>query len=632
MNWIYRSLLCVCLAGICISPPALAQEYPEMPSYSNFSQQMSYYQEGLAIPDSTLYYRNECERRMEIGSYLDRQGKQQAARYWYHLALQAEDADQQQIGVIYNDLARTYDHQGNHLQAIDYGLKALQSADNDQDKAKFQINLADSYSHIFDFEQALRTLDEGMHILDRKDSTWMAIGTGMKGSIFSQQKKLKQSLAAYLEAHSYVADKKASAIQDPFERRNVVTVRNILLNNIAGVYLKFEQADSMLHYLSKTKDDWPLLSKYIKSGLYMTYGEAYRLQADYSQAFEYYHKGLKLSEPSKLTMVSRTAYKGLAELYGQTGNYQKAWEYQKRYQDLYEESISEDNIHKINQLHTRYALEKKDKEMAQKELQYNKRQLALQRRNNQLYLWIVSIGLSVVIIGILLRNQYNKNRFLKLQLKNAANESLLHQAQASLRGEETERERIARELHDHVMSELMATQLNLKDIEHYHPELKASSRYENILIQMEETTELLRRTTHNMMPVGLKETGLATTIEAFLYRVSNHQLMISFQCFGEKKKLADSTEKILLSITHELVQNVVKHAHATEALVQLNYYSDSLSLTVEDNGVGMSKQDETSDEGLGWHNIRRNVAALSGTVDIQSSEQEGTTVLIEIPL
>lgn len=632
MNKIHRSLLSICLTGICGIPRLSAQEYPESPSFSNFSQQLTYYQEGLAISDSILHYRNKCEKRMEIGSYLDRQGKQQAARYWYHLALQAEDADQQQIGAIYNDLAITYTQQGNHLQAINYGLKAIQSADNKRDRAKFQINVADAYTHIFDYGQAIRMLDEGMQSLEGKDSTWMAIGTGMKGSIFNQQKKLKQSLTAYLEAYGYVANKQSSSFQNPFERRNVVTVRNILLNNIAGVYLKFEQADSMLHYLSKTKGDWPQLSKYIKSGLYMTYGEAYRLRSDYSRAFEYYHKGLTLSEPSKLTMVSRTAYKGLAELYGQTGNYQKAWEYQKRYQDLYEESISEDNIHKIGQLHTRYALEKKDKEMAQKELQYNKRQLALQRRNNQLYLWIVSIGLSVLIIGILLRNQYNKNRFLKLQLKNAANENLLNQVQASLRGEETERERIARELHDHVMSELMATQLNLKDIEHYHPELKASSRYENILIQMEETTELLRRTTHNMMPVGLKETGLATTIEAFLYRVSNHQLMISFQCFGEKKKLADSTEKILLSITHELVQNVVKHAHATEALVQLNYYSDSLSLTVEDNGVGMPKQEETNDDGLGWHNIRRNVAALSGTVDIQSSEQEGTTVLIEIPL
>src|SRR5690606_38926750 len=138
------------------------------------------------------------------------------------------------------------------------------------------------------------------------------------------------------------------------------------------------------------------------------------------------------------------------------------------------------------------------------ELQNNKRQLALQRRNNQLYFWMVSIGLSVLIIGILLRNQYNKKRLLKLQLKNTTNESLLNQAQASLEGEASERERIAAELHDHVVSELMAIQLNLKDMEHYHPELRQSQRYEGLRYQMEEVTDQLRRTTHNMMPLGLK--------------------------------------------------------------------------------------------------------------------------------
>jgi len=81
-----------------------------------------------------------------------------------------------------------------------------------------------------------------------------------------------------------------------------------------------------------------------------------------------------------------------------------------------------------------------------------------------------------------------------------------------------------------------------------------------------------------------------------------------------------------------LVQNIIKHAKATTAIVQLNYFDDTISLTIEDNGVGFPSECGKDKEGIGWKNIRKNIQVLSAQIDIQSSAFKGTTILIELPL
>src|SRR5690606_2053218 len=91
-------------------------------------------------------------------------------------------------------------------------------------------------------------------------------------------------------------------------------------------------------------------------------------------------------------------------------------------------------------------------------------------------------------------------------------------------------------------------------------------------------------------------------------------------------------ERIILLCVLELIQNILKHARASEALVQLNYFEDVLSITVEDNGVGLRPEGQhRDDKGIGLLGIIENMEMLGAVIDIQSGEYTGTTVLIEIP-
>jgi signal transduction histidine kinase len=81
------------------------------------------------------------------------------------------------------------------------------------------------------------------------------------------------------------------------------------------------------------------------------------------------------------------------------------------------------------------------------------------------------------------------------------------------------------------------------------------------------------------------------------------------------------------------MQNVIKHAEATNALVQLNYLEGILSITVEDTGVGMKEQDNSIEENkMGLRSIRTRLKAMGGTMEIHPCTPHGTSVNIELSL
>ncbi|WP_285057732.1 sensor histidine kinase [Pedobacter ginsengisoli] len=83
-------------------------------------------------------------------------------------------------------------------------------------------------------------------------------------------------------------------------------------------------------------------------------------------------------------------------------------------------------------------------------------------------------------------------------------------------------------------------------------------------------------------------------------------------------------ELLVYRVIQELINNVIKHSLSVYALVQMSYHDCMLSITVEDNGIGLK-----GEEGVGFINLRSRIAAVSGYVEIESSEDSGTTVFVE---
>jgi signal transduction histidine kinase len=136
----------------------------------------------------------------------------------------------------------------------------------------------------------------------------------------------------------------------------------------------------------------------------------------------------------------------------------------------------------------------------------------------------------------------------------------------------------------------------------------------------------LRRISHHLMPEALQREGLRPALAAFCRSLPG----VKFGWFGLDERLESNLEVAIYRIVHELVNNALKHARASEILVHVMREADYIAVIVRDNGIGF---DPTTDsKGMGLHNIRHRVSSGGGRMLVDSRPGEGTEINIQIKL
>lgn len=204
---------------------------------------------------------------------------------------------------------------------------------------------------------------------------------------------------------------------------------------------------------------------------------------------------------------------------------------------------------------------------------------------------------------------------------------------AATEAREAERSRIAKDLHDGLGGMLSGIKFSLMGIRD-HIALKESEahRYDRALDQLGQSIQELRQVTHDMMPDVLLKYGLVSALKDYCDSLNNQTtLTISLQTVGQPFRFEPTKELILYRIVQELLANVLRHSAATTALVQLVFSSDTLSITIEDNGRGFILE-KISTQGIGLTNLQERVSLLKGTLDIKTVLGKGTSVYIAVPM
>lgn len=134
------------------------------------------------------------------------------------------------------------------------------------------------------------------------------------------------------------------------------------------------------------------------------------------------------------------------------------------------------------------------------------------------------------------------------------------------------------------------------------------------------------------MPESLVKFGLDTALKDFYNDINQSGvLQVSYQSIGFKNAVIEQTTAITLyRIVQELLNNTMKHAAAKTAVVQVTKSEAHLSVTVEDDGNGFDTSLLKYTTGIGWSNIQNRVEFLKGTLDVQSANEKGTSVFIEL--
>lgn len=356
-------------------------------------------------------------------------------------------------------------------------------------------------------------------------------------------------------------------------------------------------------------------------------------------AFLYLDKSIQMAQKNQAHEVLITAYLWMAELQEKLNNSQSALDWYKQYQTLQKEASGERQKRIVAGLEIEYETEKKDLELSEKALEIERNEALLSKRN---YFIIALTGalISALIFFFLVRRSLRQKKIIAekdtvlqqekvLQLKKDQQVIAL---KSMMEGEEKERSRLAKDLHDGLGGLLSSTKLHFSKIGSENEVLHQSENFKKALELLDTTSSEARKISHNLMPGALVKFGLVEALQDFCNNIStSNSLKIEFQSFGIEKRLPEAIEIMVYRIVQELINNTIKHAKASEVIVQLMGSEKGLHLTVEDNGCGFDPEN-LNKPGVGINNIRSRVEFLNGLLEFDSEIGVGTTANVEVPL
>ncbi len=217
-----------------------------------------------------------------------------------------------------------------------------------------------------------------------------------------------------------------------------------------------------------------------------------------------------------------------------------------------------------------------------------------------------------------------------------ANRLMRSYADAVTRGQEAERRRLARELHDDTIQRLILLNQKVELAAFDH----AGSRAAGDLFEMKgvltETIDSVRHFIQELRPTYLDELGLTAALGSLIKQTRERtELLIEFEAPGDVCRLSESLELALYRIVQSALANVVQHADASMVTVVLDFRPNSIQLTIQDDGIGFKHVDESklvADGHFGLIGMRERAELIGATYQINSTPNVGTTIEISVPL
>lgn len=533
---------------------------------------------------------------------------------------------------IYNNTAVLYDRKGDYTAALDFYFKALAGYEALGDNGLVAMgngNISEIYSQIKDYKSAYNYALKGI-LLARQ------VGQPVRTSALINLADALINMGRY--------DTALVVLREGWnicEKQNYRTDEIPILINMNYAYIGLGRYDLIKPNADKLMK-LALSLHNLEGQCYSYIGLKYYYLAkkDYIRAEQATVAAIDIGRRSGSIELLRDAYKEAANVEMARGDQKRSGYYDRLSDSLDDQILSDKVLKNTKDIEGKYALSKKQAQIDSLNEQRKIQQLGLKQRT--MTIWgLTGLMLAVILTGILYyRNYQNKKRLLiagtllrEKRILELEKEKQLLATQAVLQGQVEERTRLAKDLHDGMGSILSSAKLSFSQIRDnmviMGQDIDAFERSMNIL---DMSINELRRVAHNMMPEALMKFGLDSALKDFCNSVGQSgALQLTHQSYDiDETSIPPIKAAAIYRIVQELVNNIIRHAQATRALVQLIRAGNTLSITVEDNGKGFDKAILSASDGMGYLNLQNRVAYLNGKMDIQTSPGNGTFVNIEI--
>ncbi|GAB3502179.1 ATP-binding protein [Emticicia fontis] len=369
----------------------------------------------------------------------------------------------------------------------------------------------------------------------------------------------------------------------------------------------FEIINAIKSIAQKPRNDG--MDKYFLTNNGLSLGNYYLEKKEYQNAINEAKVGEEALKSMKLPTFDYALNKIFYEAYKSLGKPQEALAYFEKMQ-LYEQDIQhKEALGQYLEWQLKYEDEKQ-----KNQIQSLENQQLTQTRN------FLSIG-GLLILGVV-GYVFFANR--QLRKKNQEIQRAL------LQGQTMERKRMASELHDNISNKILGVKMRVELLENENFTEKERKNYDSTLRFINEVYSDVRLVSHNLLPEELEKYGLIVAVEnlvKMLNLIGKTQFDTQIQV--KQLNLSPRMEYEIYSTILEMVNNVLKHAQAKNAVISIVKEEKLLKISVKDNGQGLENQ-VNGHSSMGLKNIHSRIESLRGNIKIESDA--GTEVKLEIPV
>ncbi|MBE7174806.1 MAG: tetratricopeptide repeat protein [Mucilaginibacter polytrichastri] len=500
--------------------------------------------------------------------------------------------DTARVALNYNDLGMIFMNQNDYSKARAYynrSISTFEKAGNKTlDLVQTYQNAATNAVFSHDYDEAKRHLDKAQKILDRKDESDYNIDQyRVRGMYYAGVRAFEEARENY---------NKGLALAQKLDR------------------------------------------KYAYQSIYYQLYELHLAQKNYKQARDILLRIVSLKEAMSLEKNRLQIFYNLAEVSEKSGDVADAYVWLKKYSRLADTVNSKKVTQDIADLETRYRTAEKEKRIIS--LQAQNERFELSARNNRLIAVFTAIAaVFLLTVAVMLYKLYGNSKKLAQQkelnhqkeLESIAQRRQMDITNAMWQGEERERKRVARDLHDGLGGMLAGVKINLSGVATAQTTKGEDMNLYRIIAQLDDSVTELRRIARNMMPESLLNFGLETALKDLCESITGQMIRVKFQALDISTTIPQQIQIVIYRIVQELLGNAIKHAEASVILVQCSQNDSVFFITVEDDGKGFDPSVRKESAGIGLDNIRNRVEYLKGKMDIISAPNgQGTTVNIEV--
>ncbi|WP_455666446.1 tetratricopeptide repeat-containing sensor histidine kinase [Phocaeicola sp.] len=574
----------------------------------NFEKSVSYARQGieLARKDANVNMETRLIRNLGVAYYMNQMYEQAADQYDRAMALAITNKDESMQAAIYFAIANMHNATNNYNKAVENYIKAIELFEKTNNKARIIVakaNMCSMYIGMRNYAVAEPLAKEVIALAEEAGDEF-TIGQGYNHLmiIYYAQEKDDECL------------KYAHKALETYKRLDYPLEVFTAMIQVGRVYVRQGKTSEALDFVRQA------LGVAEQTG----YGQ-YIVEAKEMLARVMLTDGKNMQNAENLALealqeADTTDYRMMVNLsdlllkiYIKRGNGTLANEYEQQKHHWLHKIYETDLANAAREMDIKYETEKKEARIVY---------LSEERKLYFILAIVGGSGVILLIITLLLFNRYQQLKRLRIQeqVEKLKQEKRLVAASSLLDGENCERGRLSRELHDGLGGLLTMVRLDLTQVKKSIS--NESQKLEEAITLMDKSIIEMRRLAHNLMPESLARFGLKPVLEEFCKGSER----VNFHFYGEERRYDEKIQVNFYRIACELINNALKHSDATEINVQLILSPEKLSLTVSDNGRGMG--DAEAKEGL--TTVRSRVELLGANMNIYSQPGKGSEITIEL--